>query len=112
MRRALKLGIVMLLSSVGHAQNLLQFDLQAQPLADALRIVAAQANTNILYDPSLVAGRRTTAVKMQSTLDDALKQLLSGSGLKHQYVNEKTVTLVRLSAQLVPATAQAKPAFH
>jgi type II secretory pathway component GspD/PulD (secretin) len=95
MRRVLAYCIFMSLSAAAYAQVVLQFNVQAQPLSDALRIVAAQTNTNILYDPSLVVGRQVEALKVQSTLDDLLTQLLEGSGLKHQYVNEKTVTLVR-----------------
>jgi type II secretory pathway component GspD/PulD (secretin) len=94
MRRVLAFCIFWSLSAAAYAQVVLQFDVQAQSLSDALRIVAAQTNTNILYDPSLVSGRQVTALRAQSTLDDVLLRLLSGTGLKHQYVNEKTVTLV------------------
>jgi iron complex outermembrane receptor protein len=105
MRRVLAYCIFMSLSAAAYAQIVLQFDVKAQPLTDALRIIAAQTNTNILYDPSLVAGRKVVAFRAQSTLDDALVQLLDGTGLKHQYVNEKTVTLVRPEAQLIRASS-------
>jgi type II secretory pathway component GspD/PulD (secretin) len=110
MRRWLVYFILVSWSAAANAQALLQFDVQAQSLEDALRTVAAQANANILYDPSLVTGRRVTAFKSESTLDDMLVRLLDGSGLKHQYVNEKTVTLVRLQPQLIPASAETKDA--
>ena len=108
MRRVLAYCIFMSLSAAAYAQITLQFDVKAQSLADALRIVAAQTNTNILYDPSLVAGRKVAAFQSRSTLDDVLVQLLDGTGLKHQYVNEKTVTLVRPGAQLIPASSEIK----
>ena len=109
MRRAVAYFIFMSWSAAACAQAILQFDVQAQSLADALRIVAAQTNTNILYDPSLIVGRQVVALKKQSTLDDVLAQLLNGTGLKHQYVNEKTVTLVPREAQLIPASSDVKP---
>ena len=108
MRRVLACFIFVSLSAVAYAQVVLQFDVEAQPLADALRIVAAQTNTNILYDPSLIAGRQVVAFKKQSSLDDVLAQLLKGTGLKHQYVNEKTLTLVPREAQLIPASSDIK----
>jgi hypothetical protein len=108
MRRVLVYCIFMSLSAAAYAQVVLQFDVQAQSLADALRIVATQTNTNILYDPSLVAGRQVGALKTQSTLDDALMQLLNGTGLKHQYVNEKTVTLVRGDAHFIRHVATSR----
>ena len=108
MHRVLACCIFMSLSAAAYAQIALQFDVKAQSLADALRIVAAQTNTNILYDPSLVAGRKVAAFQSRSTLDDVLVQLLDGTGLKHQYVNEKTVTLVRPGAQLIPASSEIK----
>ena len=106
MRRVLAYCIFMSLSAAAYAQAVLQFDVEAQSLADALRVIAAQANTNILYDPSLVVGRQVAALKMESTLDDALAQLLKGSGLKTQYVNEKTLTLVLRDPHLIPASSE------
>jgi type II secretory pathway component GspD/PulD (secretin) len=85
------------------------YDVQSQPLADALRIVASQANLNILYDPRLVKGRTTIALKVQATPAEALARLLDGTGLKLQYVNEKTVTLVQIPTPVVADIVEGGP---
>jgi hypothetical protein len=90
-----------MLSATAHAQFVFTYDVEAQPLADALRIIAHRSNMNILYDPNLVRGRTTLALRMQATPVEALTKLLEGTGLKIQYVNEKTVTLVPLPVQMI-----------
>jgi iron complex outermembrane receptor protein len=93
-------------SATAHAQSVATYDVDAQPLADALRIVASQSNLNILYDPRLVKGRTTIAFKVQATPAEALARLLDGTGLKLQYVNEKTVTLVQLPTPVVAESGE------
>lgn len=108
MRRVLAYCIFMSFIATASAQTVVQFEVRAESLEDALRTVAAQANANILYDPSLVAGRSVAAFRTEGTLDEMLKHLLDGTGLKHQYVNEKTITLVRANPQLIPASSEAQ----
>lgn len=91
-------AVLLILMAVAHAadtQAIAQFDLPAQPLGDSLRAVARQTNTNVLFDRALVNGRIAPALKGEATVDGALTQLLAGSGLRHQFVDEKTVTLMR-----------------
>jgi hypothetical protein len=100
-----RVGIAILLvifSSVasGQAQLVIQFEIQPQPLGEALRSLVGQVNANIIYDPSLVTGQAAKGFVMKSTLDEALTRVLRGTGLRHQYVNEKTVTLVKTGADL------------
>lgn len=93
------IGLLLILasfSSTAQSQLVIQFDVKPQPLGDALRSLAAQVNANIIYDPGLVRGQNAQGFVMKSTLDAALTRILKGTGLGHQYVNEKTVTLVRL----------------
>ena len=75
------------------AQSRAHLDLPAQPLADSLRAVGSQSNTNILFDPGLVAGKRAQALKADLTPDESLSRLLDGTGLVHQFINETTVVL-------------------
>ena len=70
------------------------------PLADALRAVGSQANINVLFDPPLVAGRTVPALKADLTIDQALSQLLEGTGIKHEFLNEKTVVLEKAGTSL------------
>jgi iron complex outermembrane receptor protein len=80
------------------AQSASMFDLPAQPLADSLRAVASQTNTNILFDRALVAGLSAKSLKAKRSVADALKQLLNGTGLTYRRVDERTVTIVPLTA--------------
>lgn len=58
-----------------------RFDIPAQPLGQALNTLAIQSNREILFSPSLTAGRRSPPVKGAFTPEDALARLLVGSGL-------------------------------
>ncbi len=74
------------------------FDLPRQPLADSLRTIGSQTHTNILFDPSVVAGREAPALKADMTLQQALSRLLSGTGIEFDYLSETTVVLAAQSA--------------
>jgi iron complex outermembrane receptor protein len=83
------------------AQALTKFDLPTQPLADSLRSVGSVTNTNILFDPPLVAGHTAPALKAEATVEQALTRLLVGTGIKHEFLNETTVVLTRIAAPAV-----------
>lgn len=74
------------------------FDIPAQPLADSLRAVATQTNTNVLFDPPLVAAVRAPALQGELTATQAFTYLLNGTGIKHEFISEKTVVIVRSDA--------------
>ena len=61
--------------------DLHRFHVEGGDLGDTLNAVAAQAGVQILYDASLVAGRRAKALDGNFAVDDALARVLSGSGL-------------------------------
>src|SRR5579863_3496719 len=70
------------------------FDLPAEPLDKALRDLAVQANRNISYEPSIVAGLSAPAVKGDFTVEDALSLLLKGTSLRAVSVNADTIRIV------------------
>ena len=82
------------LSSTVLAQAAANFDLPAQPLADSLRAVAGETNTDILFDPTAVAKKTAPALRAKMTVNEALTRLLAGTGIKYEFVNEHTVVLV------------------
>lgn len=53
----------------------------AQPLASALRQLASQTGTNILFQPETVRGRDARAIDGNMTPEEAARQLLQGSPL-------------------------------
>jgi iron complex outermembrane recepter protein len=70
------------------------FDLPAEPLDKALRDLAVQANCNISYEPSIVAGLSAPAVKGEFTVDGALSLLLKGTSLHATNVNADTIQIL------------------
>jgi iron complex outermembrane receptor protein len=69
------------------------FDLPSQPLAVSLRAIGSQTDTNVLFDPPLVAGRNAPALKGELSTDQALRTLLSGTGITYEFLNERTIVL-------------------
>jgi iron complex outermembrane receptor protein len=70
------------------------FDLPAEPLDKALRDLAVQANRNISYEPSIVAGLSAPALNGDFTVEDALSLLLKGTSLRVVNVNADTIRIV------------------
>lgn len=70
------------------------FDLPAEPLDKALRDFAIQANCNISYEPSIVAGLRAPAVKGEYLPKDVLSMILAGTKLQALNVDDDTVLVV------------------
>jgi iron complex outermembrane recepter protein len=72
----------------------LHFDLPAGPMDKALRDFAVQADRNISYEPSIVAGLQAPAIKGEFTVGDALTLLLKGTKLHAVDINTKTVRIL------------------
>jgi iron complex outermembrane recepter protein len=71
-----------------------RFDLPAESLDKALRDFALQANCNISYVPSAVAGLQAPAIKGEFTVTGVLSMLLTGTRLVAVNVNENTIQVV------------------
>lgn len=91
--RAATLVSTMLATALVQAQAAARFDLPSQALGDSLRAVSMQTNTNLFFDPALVDGKQAKALKVQSTIDEALARLLAGTGIKYEFLDEKTIVL-------------------
>ena len=81
-------------------------DLSARPLGEALRALAKQANLQILFEASLVAGRPATAIHGRMTPRAALSALLQGSGLE---AYEQAPGVVVIRAAMRTRTPQTSP---
>ena len=66
----------------GQPAQTMHFELPAQPLGEALRGLAKQANLQILFEAGLVTGYPAPAIRGQVTPRDALNALLGDSGLE------------------------------
>ena len=60
-----------------------EFDLPNQPLAESLRAVASQTDSNILFDKETVGRVSVKPLSGQMTGDEALNRLLAGTGLTY-----------------------------
>lgn len=58
------------------------FDIEGQPLAAALYQYGKVSGQPTLFDASMLDGRMSTAVQGQFTLEQALSQMLQGTGLR------------------------------
>lgn len=69
------------------------FDIQEQPAATGLNEFARQADVTLVFSYESVSHARTRAVRGEYSLDTALTQLLTGTGLSFERVAEKTIAI-------------------
>jgi outer membrane receptor protein involved in Fe transport len=91
--------VLAILAAAGNAQAVTEWDLPGQPLANSLRDVAARTDSNIIFDKKLVVGYSAPALKTRATTQEALSQLLQGTGLTYRQLDDKTVTIQLASAE-------------
>src|SRR5262249_43695447 len=89
------------------AQALANFDIPAQPLIDSLKAIASQSNCNVFFEPKLVAGIQAPALRARVSTDEALNQVLQGSGLTYRHVDDKTIAIVPHGSKEVASRATA-----
>ena len=70
----------------------------AQPLGPALQALATQRNFQVVFVSEDVNSLRTQGAMGELTQEEALQQLLRGTGLTFRYLDEMTVIIVAVSA--------------
>ncbi len=73
----------------------MRFDIPAQSLDGALNAFAEAAGVQLSYPGALSEGLRSPALSGDYTVDQALDQLLEGTGLGYRFVHDRTLTLER-----------------
>ncbi|HEY5756760.1 MAG TPA: TonB-dependent receptor [Steroidobacter sp.] len=76
-------------------------NIPAQPLGPALKALAETRDLQVLYLSETVRDGQSAGASGDLTADEALTQLLRGTGLTYRYVHENAVTI--LSEQAAPA---------
>ncbi|MBL8271689.1 TonB-dependent receptor [Steroidobacter sp.] len=77
----------------------------AQGLGPALQTLAKDRDFQIVYRPEFVRGLSTTGISGELTPEEALTQLLQGTGLTHRKVDDKTITIVPAAERIqLPST--------
>ncbi len=69
------------------------FNVPSQPLAQALTAFGQQAGVQIVVNNTAVAGKTSTAIGGSMTVEQALKQLLAGTGVGFRFTSANTVTI-------------------
>lgn len=70
------------------------FNIPSLPLNRALRMLAAQSGIQIAYRTEVASGAAAPAINGTMTIGTALSQLLSSSGLRFDFTNANTVTIL------------------
>jgi hypothetical protein len=78
---------------VNPASSPTQFDIPAQPLADALYMYSSRTGLEVLVPSEMLANRRSSAVTGTLAPGDALHALLSGTGLAPRSTGAGAFTL-------------------
>ncbi len=69
-------------------------EIPAQSLGDALKALAKVRELQVLYFSDTVRGLRTRGASGELTMDEALTQILAGTGLTYRYIDKQTVTIL------------------
>jgi len=111
MQRLLASICCILMVSIGHADSVasLPADIAPQPLAQALAGFSKQTGVQLGYVAELAATLESKGAHATVSAADALTQLLDGTGLKFEFLNDRTVRIFTAPAQpaLVPLNVHA-----
>src|ERR1700722_381303 len=96
---------------VAFAETTYSFNLPEQALADSLRAIGQQTETNILFEPDAVKNARSPALRGQYTVDEAIRLVLAGTKLEAQHTAASNVVIKVKSARgnAVPAISADTP---
>jgi iron complex outermembrane recepter protein len=83
-------------------------NIPAGDLASALQTLAKDRNFQVVYVSEEVNHIHTQGAVGEYTSDEALKQLLKGSGLTYRYLDEKTITVTRASTRSSTSSSDAR----
>jgi hypothetical protein len=81
----------------------LSFAIPAQPLEDALMAYAKATGVEVFVDHALVVGRRSGLVQGVYNSEDALEQMLAGTGLEIRRAAPRAYTLIAIPLREPPS---------
>jgi hypothetical protein len=84
-------------------------DIPTQPLASALYAYSAATAVEVVADGALVSGRQSAALKGMFTPEEALRDLLAGTGLTVQHAGAGAFVLVPLPTTMAAVRSPAPP---
>ena len=89
-------------------------DIEKQPLPGALREFSKQTGLQLAYVATLAKGKNSPGTQGKTRPEAALSEILEGSELRYQYVNDETVAIGarRAETRNVSATSGSPPALR
>jgi len=78
--------------------SVIDFNIPAQDLDRALTSLADQAGVRLFFPSGGISGVQASAVQGEMTVDQALGQLLSGTGYTWRFTEDNTVTIEQIAA--------------
>lgn len=88
------LGALLILQAASAMSQGLVKDLGPQPLADALEVFAADTGLQVIYHSEIASGLNSQGAKAGLSAEETLRELLRETGLRFEFLNEKTITLI------------------
>jgi outer membrane receptor protein involved in Fe transport len=79
-------------------------NIAAQELAPALKLLAKDRDVQLVYRSDLVKDQHTSGAAGDLTFEEALTQLLAGTGLTFRYLESNAITLVPVQGPGAPTT--------
>lgn len=79
-------------------------EIPAQDLGSALQMLAQSRDLQVLYFSELVKDVRTGGASGELTVEEALTQLLSGTGLTFRFVDDRAITILPVTTSQPPAS--------
>lgn len=98
-------GMISYSVSAQPVENTLAFDIKAQSLASALQAFSQQSGLQFAYLTDGIENAQSPGTTGTTTTQQALDNLLSGTGLQYTFVNEHTVA-ISASKRTTPTTQQ------
>ncbi|NBF03185.1 TonB-dependent hemoglobin/transferrin/lactoferrin family receptor [Pseudomonas sp. Fl5BN2] len=80
-------------------QQLLSFDIPAQPLGTAVLQFAEQAGLQVLFDSQRLYGLRSSLLKGSYGVQDGLARMLGDTPVEYRFTGERQVTLNRIATE-------------
>ena len=98
-----------LVFSRAEASAELSHDIAAQPLAQALSEFATQTGLQVVYVSGIAATQTSKRAPRGLPAADALQRLLAGTGLRFEFLNDRTVRIFAGSSCALPSACTAPP---
>jgi outer membrane receptor protein involved in Fe transport len=92
------------------APKLQTFHIEAGDASRTLNEFSRQSSLQLLFDYSIVRGRKTAAVSGDYSAPVALQKMLADTGLGFDFVNERTLSIAPLNRDSGPGSAVSAPA--